>query len=133
MESSVVIGRVCERLRCDFPSVPILTCHDSILCPGRYVELVQRILVDSFWDYPMPPATKIKEPAEASSIVPAMVAIEENSSIGCRQRAKKRKKAVASPTPVKSGPPRQRAIASYSLVDEDMPTEDYSPEFWGDE
>ena len=48
IESSIVIGTVCERLRIEYPHVPVLTIHDSIATTPPYVELVQRLMVEEF-------------------------------------------------------------------------------------
>jgi hypothetical protein len=50
MESKVVIETACERLRRDYPDVPIVTIHDFIGSVPGYRPLLKRILQESFQD-----------------------------------------------------------------------------------
>jgi len=47
-ESDFIIGAVCGRLLRDYPHVPILTIHDSILTPEAHANVVQRIMMEEF-------------------------------------------------------------------------------------
>ena len=61
-ESQVVINVVCERLRCDYGDVPLVTVHDSILTTQRNLGLVSDLLTQACQRYPYPPTFKTKEP-----------------------------------------------------------------------
>jgi hypothetical protein len=47
-ESALMIGEVCGRLTRQYPHVPVLTIHDSILTPRRHLATVIRIIREEF-------------------------------------------------------------------------------------
>ena len=57
-ESSFVIHRVCKRLMEQYPGIPILTVHDSILSPDP--ELVYKVILQEAHKYGLIPKMKVK-------------------------------------------------------------------------
>lgn len=47
-ESSLVINNVCGRLMRDYPHVPILTIHDSVMTTPEHVGCVQDVMLEQF-------------------------------------------------------------------------------------
>ena len=62
LESGVVIYNVCDRLRRDYPHIPIITCHDSIATSERHLETVQRLFREGFAHFPIQPHFKDPKP-----------------------------------------------------------------------
>jgi hypothetical protein len=50
MESGVMIGRVAARLLREYPSMPLLTVHDSVLVPEECVEVASRVISEEWLD-----------------------------------------------------------------------------------
>lgn len=47
-ESEVIIRGLCERLRVEYPDVPILTVHDSLMTTPQHQQLVHSLMVEEF-------------------------------------------------------------------------------------
>lgn len=60
-ESNVVIMGVCNRLRVEHPSVPVVTVHDSLMTTPGHVQLVAELLREEFARFPVLPQFRIKE------------------------------------------------------------------------
>jgi hypothetical protein len=48
VESTLVIGTICQRLMREHPDVPLLTIHDSIATTAAHAPLVRRVIVEEF-------------------------------------------------------------------------------------
>jgi hypothetical protein len=46
VESTLVIGTICERLMREHPDIPLLTIHDSIATTAAHAPLVRRVMVE---------------------------------------------------------------------------------------
>ena len=57
-ESGFVIHRVCKRLMEEYPELPILTVHDSILSPDP--DLVYNVILQEAHKYGLVPKVKVK-------------------------------------------------------------------------
>ncbi len=60
LESSLMIAGVVERFRVEFPEIPILTIHDSVMVPREFVEIAKSVILDVFGQLGLKPALKIK-------------------------------------------------------------------------
>jgi len=47
-ESSIVIDGVCGRLLREYPEIPLLTIHDSLLAPPRHAGTVKQVMEEEF-------------------------------------------------------------------------------------
>jgi len=47
-ESRLMIDAVCYRLATEFPNVPIITIHDSIMTTYQYVPLISQLISEEF-------------------------------------------------------------------------------------
>jgi hypothetical protein len=65
-ESSLMINRVCRRLMDEYPDIPVITLHDSILTTAAHVETVQRMIQAEFADVGLSPKLKVERPAAVS-------------------------------------------------------------------
>lgn len=59
-ESSYMIGGVVRRLMDHHPEIPILTIHDSVLCPRQHLEVVERIMLEEFARLGVRPTLKVE-------------------------------------------------------------------------
>ncbi|HYH69015.1 MAG TPA: hypothetical protein VD866_30250 [Urbifossiella sp.] len=69
MESGVMIRRVAARLLREWPGMPLLTVHDSILAPAEYSDHVLRVIeeewLDEFGVVPLTKTSTFTSPQEA--------------------------------------------------------------------
>jgi hypothetical protein len=61
-ESQFMIHGVIHRLMTYHPEIPVLTIHDSVMCPVRHVATVERIIRSEFERLGVRPALKIELP-----------------------------------------------------------------------
>lgn len=47
-ESTIFIGKICERLRREHPDDPVYTIHDSILCLPSHLNVVKEVIAEEF-------------------------------------------------------------------------------------
>jgi hypothetical protein len=58
-ESNFLIKGVCDHIRRDEPSIPILTIHDSIMTLPAYVDFVRDVILDDFKKMGICPKLKV--------------------------------------------------------------------------
>lgn len=63
-EAHVVIGGVCGRLMAEFPNVPIITVHDSLMTTPGNVKLVHALLRQEFARHHFQPRFRVKGEAQ---------------------------------------------------------------------
>ena len=54
-ESTMVIDGVCTRIRNNYPSMPLMTIHDCLICPESAASLIENLMTEQFEPYGVEP------------------------------------------------------------------------------
>jgi hypothetical protein len=83
-ESRLVINGVCDILRTDYPDVPVVTIHDSLLTTEPNLPLINQLLQDQFSRFPYPPKFRVKgnnpDPERPTPMSPSGIAGKASAS-----------------------------------------------------
>ncbi len=60
LESSLMINVVADQFRVEFPEIPIMTIHDSLLVPPDATGIARSTILDAFGAIGLKPALKVK-------------------------------------------------------------------------
>jgi len=66
-ESAVILHRVCERLRVEFPAVPVLTVHDSVYTTPAHRDTLGDVLTREFRSLALTPKFKVADYAQLAA------------------------------------------------------------------